>query len=139
MDQISLKNYVDTIAYQYDRNGNGVIDLDKDENYYDENLGGQVTRYSFDELFINADKNKDNKVTRDEINSVVSEYDTNKDGKLSLRNFWEYITGKPEGEWEVFNRKMPERSWVISTSPFPNRNSLPVGDFPENPAIKNMA
>lgn len=127
MSSVSVNKFVNSIMNDYDQNRNGSIELKEgsffagDESTYQEDRitheGNQtvrtITEFSYDQLFIKADKNNDGKVTRDELNDVVKSYDKNNDGKLSARSFWDVISGKPAGELDVFNKEIPERSRVI--------------------------
>jgi hypothetical protein len=149
MGEVPISKLVSSILRDYDRNGNGSIELKangNDESYFDKRDVREtpnetvitVTRYSYDELFLKADKNKDNKVTADEITDVANEFDADKNGKLTVRSFWEWLTGKPEGELDVFDRQIPERSRVIyqNTIPHPPHQ---VGDYVPNNDISNVA
>lgn len=143
MGEVSIGKFVNSIMYDYDRNRNGSIELrptGRDESYFDkrdvQNTPDQtiitVTRYSYDELFLRADKDKDNKVTKDEITDVVNEFDKDKNGKLTARSFWDWLTGKPEGELDVFNRKVPERSRIIYREVI-NHPTNPGHPYPNQP------
>jgi Ca2+-binding EF-hand superfamily protein len=151
MGEVSISRLVNSIVNDYDRNGNGVIDLKangRDESYFDKREVRETpnetvitdTRYSYDALFLRADADKDNKVTKDEITAVANEFDKDKNGKLTVRSFWDWISGKPEGELDVFSRQIPERSRIIyqQTIPHAQGPAYPVGDFPEPDRFKNL-
>lgn len=139
MNDIPVNRIVNDAMNRYDQNRNGVIDLDaspyKDESFYDEsrterqgNTTYRITdRYSNEDLFIKSDVNNDQKVTKEELSDFVSKYDTDKNGKLSVRSFWDTITGKPKGELDIFNNQVPERRreifrQVIAVDPMPPYN-----------------
>ncbi|MFN8671948.1 MAG: hypothetical protein U0457_07695 [Candidatus Sericytochromatia bacterium] len=121
MDNISIGKIVNDAVYRYDQNRNGVIDLDSnqfnDESSYDESRierQGNTTyrivdRFSNQDLFVKADVDGDKKVTKEELTNFVSKYDKDNDGKLSARSFWDWVSGKPKGELDVFNQEVPER------------------------------
>lgn len=139
MDNYSVDKLANRIMYNYDRNGDGVVNLkgNRDESYFDEEttttegntIYRNVTRYSNEDLFIKADADQDGKITKDEVKAVLNQYDSNKDGKLSARGFWDWLTGKPEGELDVFNREVPEKARLIA--------KYPIGQIPQQPNIPN--
>lgn len=152
MNKISVDKLVNNIMHDYDRNRNNSIELDnkRDESYFDDdkitNEGNQtvrtVTRYSNDALFLSADKNKDNKVTKEELKETISQYDKDNDGKLSVRSFWDTITGKPAGELDKLNKDLPETSRVIfrqvlSVNPPIQHPNIPNPNFPKPPFRNN--
>ncbi len=143
MNDVSVSKYVNSIMYDYDYNRNGSIDLRNDwrtESYFDErqivtegNAQYRVTtRYSFDELFLSADKDKDNKVTKQEITDLVNEYDKDKNGKLSYKSIWDWASGKPDGELDVFNKKVPEYKRIIQKDYLGPVNPNPNVPYPHN-------
>ena len=143
MGEVSVNKFVNSIMNDYDFNRNGKIDLDKDETYFDQDQTTQegnmmyrtVTRFSYNDLFVKSDANNDGKVTKEEITDVVNKYDTDKNGTLSARGFWDWLTGKPEGELDVFNREVPERSRIIAKYPIGTVPNIPNPPIPQNPVF----
>jgi len=154
MGEISIGGLVNNIVRDYDRNRNGQLELDKKEDYFDEKTSRyegdryitEVHRYTYDSLFKVADTNGDRVITKDELAEVVKKFDKDNDGKLTARSFWDWVTGKPKGEYDVFSEDLPEMKRLIrrdvfyNPNPnFPNHPNYPLGDFPINPKISEMA
>ncbi|MFN8673345.1 MAG: hypothetical protein U0457_14835 [Candidatus Sericytochromatia bacterium] len=121
MDKISVNKLVDSIMYQYDRNNNGKIEIDRgraindgrSEKYRieDDSLNSTVKEFSRQDLFKDADKYgiKNKEITRDELfNFISKKFDVDQDGFLSTRDFGGMIKGSALGEYEIFLREYDE-------------------------------
>lgn len=126
----SVNALVAQIMTKYDHNSNGVVDLRRPDGIMNKlknpdervrsktsvtpgmekdsiNISSSV--YTLRDLFFHADANRDGKVDRDELTTAVKSYDKDNDGSMGARGFWGWLTRKPKGEMDIFNKDFGEK------------------------------
>jgi len=128
---IPIQQLAQNIIRQYDRNGDGVIDLRRGPAFEGERLEQNVqTSYhqdtvnlswvSLKQLFAKADSNGDQQVTQQELMQVISLFDDNRNGYLEYRVD---PRGLAVGELANLNRAYPEERGLVSTQVIPKANT----------------
>ena len=126
----NVNAFVAQIMTKYDHNSNGVIDLKRPDGILnklknpDERVRSKTnvtsgmekdtvnistSVYSMRDLFFHADANRDGKVDRDELTTAIKAYDKDGDGSMGARGFWGWLTRKPKGEMDLFNKDFGEK------------------------------
>ena len=126
----SVNALVAQIMTKYDHNNNGVIDTKRPDgvwnklknpdervrsktsvgsSFEEDKINISTSVYTMRDLFYHADANRDGKVERDELEKAIKAYDKDGDGQMGARGFWGWLTRKPKGELDVFNKEFGEK------------------------------
>lgn len=130
---VSIHSLAQHILQSYDRNFDGVVNLDKTSAYEAERLQYQhhatfehdyltLSWVSQADLFQQADQNADKKASIDEIKAALSLFDTNRDGYLE--NYGPYMDSP--GEYTNFYTRFPEQWGIISQQRTPRSQLSPL-------------